>query len=227
MSSIKNYIPALASSPLFNTLSEEALSELFSKIPYKIEKYCKGDVILAEDEVCNTLNLILEGSIEVQKIDISGKVLSIAEFTTGDVFGEMLIFADRNTSPITAIAKTKATVLHINKLSVVSLCQNNSDFLLQYLRIISNKAMILNLKLKEVTLKTIRQKICEYLLAQYKQQKSLKIALKMTKREWADKIGVQRPSLSRELIKMKEEGIIEYDKDCIIIEDLSSLEDNA
>jgi Mn-dependent DtxR family transcriptional regulator len=46
----------------------------------------------------------------------------------------------------------------------------------------------------------------------------------MTKKDWADKIGVQRPSLSRELIKMKEEGIIEYYKNIIIIEDLKALE---
>jgi CRP-like cAMP-binding protein len=157
-------------------------------------------------------------------MDSSGKVLTIAEFGTGEIFGEMLIFADRNTSPINAISKNKTVILHMNKSAVIGLCQNNSGFLMEYLRIISNKAMILNLKLKEVTLKTIRQKICEFILSQYKEQKSLTIHLNMTKKDWADKIGVQRPSLSRELIKMKEEGIIEYYKNIIIIEDLKALE---
>ena len=45
----------------------------------------------------------------------------------------------------------------------------------------------------------------------------------MSKKEWADKLGVQRPSLSRELIKMKEEGIIDYDKDTISILNSSAL----
>ncbi|MCM8709667.1 Crp/Fnr family transcriptional regulator [Clostridium sp. SYSU_GA19001] len=223
--SIVNYFKAIKSSSLFKTFTEEDLISLFSKIPYKVEKYNKGDIILAEDDSCNTLNLILEGSLEVQKNDSTGKVLSIAEFGSGEIFGEMLIFADKNTAPINVIAKTKCTVLHINKASVISLCQNNSGFLLEYLRIISNKAMILNLKLKEVTLKTIRQKISEYILAQYNQQNSLKIKLNMTKKDWADKIGVQRPSLSRELIKMKEDEIIDYNKDIIIIKNLEALEE--
>jgi CRP/FNR family transcriptional regulator, dissimilatory nitrate respiration regulator len=222
--SIINYIDNITKTTLFKNFTEGDIISLFSKVPYKIEHYSKGAVILAEDEVCDTLNMILEGNVEVQKMDSTGKVLTIAEFGTGEIFGEMLIFADRNTSPINAISKNKTTVLLMNKKSVIGLCQNNSSFLMEYLRIISNKAMILNLKLKEVTLKTIRQKICEFILNQYKEQKSLKIKLTMTKKDWADKIGVQRPSLSRELIKMKEEGIIDYDKDNILIKDLDSLE---
>jgi CRP-like cAMP-binding protein len=223
--SIKAYINIIKATSLFKTISEENLLNLFSKIPYKIEKYSKGDLILAEDDICTTLNLILNGNLEIQKMDSSGKVLSIAEFTTGEIFGEMLIFADRNASPINVLAKSNVAVLHIPKSAVISLCQSNEGFLLEYLRIISNKAMILNLKLKEVTLKTIRQKICEFILFQYKEQNSLKIKLSMTKKDWADKIGVQRPSLSRELIKLKEEGIIDYNKDIITITDLGSLED--
>lgn len=218
--SIQKYISILRNTGLFKTFTEEDLTKLFSKIPYKIEHYSRGDVILAEDDTCNTLNLILEGTVEIQKVDSTGKVLSIAEFGLGEIFGEMLIFADRNKSPINVIAKNKSSVLHINKSSVVSLCQNNKGFLFEYLRIISNKAIILNLKLKEVTLKTIRQKISEYILIKYKEQQSLNIKLNMTKKEWADKIGVQRPSLSRELIKMKDECIIDYDKDVITIKNL-------
>lgn len=221
--SIHDYITVIKNTTLFNSFSVEDLERLFNTIPYKLECYGKGDVVLAEEDTCSTLNLILEGTIEIQKIDASGKILSIAEFTKGNIFGEMLIFADLNESPINAISKTKSTVLLMNKASVISLCQKSESFLSEYLRIISNKAMILNLKLKEVTLKTIRQKICEYLILQYKKQNSLTINLTMTKKDWADKIGVQRPSLSRELIKMKEEGIIDFHKNIIIIKDLDTL----
>lgn len=223
--SINNYIKTLLRTPLFNSFTEEQLYSLFNKIPYKVMTYSKNDIILSEDDSCTTLNLILEGTLEIQKVDSTGKVLTIAEFSTGEIFGEMLIFADKNTSPINVLAKTNAIVLHINKDAVLSLCQNSQSFLLEYLRIISNKAMILNLKLKEVTLKTIRQKISEFILMQNKTQKSMKIKLNMTKKDWAEKIGVQRPSLSRELIRMKEEGLIDYDKDTIIINNINLLKE--
>ena len=49
----------------------------------------------------------------------------------------------------------------------------------------------------------------------------------MSKKDWADKLGVQRPSLSRELINMKKDGLIDYDRSKIIILDLEEIKDNA
>lgn len=94
----------------------------------------------------------------------------------------------------------------------------------EFLNTVSNRALGLSSKLKEISLKTIRQKICEFLLIQYTQTGKTKINLGMSKKDWADKLGVQRPSLSRELINLKEEGIIDYDKDSITILDIDSLE---
>jgi len=39
----------------------------------------------------------------------------------------------------------------------------------------------------------------------------------------AEHMGIQRPSLSRELSRMREEGIIEFDKEFIVIKDLDDL----
>ncbi|MDD4504112.1 MAG: helix-turn-helix domain-containing protein, partial [Clostridiaceae bacterium] len=73
------------------------------------------------------------------------------------------------------------------------------------------------------TLKTIRQKICESLYDEYMKQKQLTINLQMNRNEWAERLGVQRPSLSRELIKMRKEGIIDYDRLVIHIKDIDSI----
>lgn len=222
---INEYISVLQDINLFKSFTKENLIELFSRIPYKISSYSKGDIIFSEGDECKTLNILLEGKIEIQNIDPMGKVLSIAEFSKGEIFGEMLIFSDRNTYPINVLSKSTAVVLHMHKDAVVSLCQSNSGFLYEYLRIISNKAMLLNMKLGQVTLKTIRQKICQYILSEHARQKSSSIKLTITKKEWADKLGVQRPSLSRELIKLKEDGFIDYNKNVINIVDLEGIKD--
>jgi CRP-like cAMP-binding protein len=222
---INDYITVLQSTTLFKSFSKEALLELFSRIPYKISSYNRGDIIFSEDDECKTLNMLLDGKIEIQNIDQMGKVLSIAEFVKGEIFGEMLIFSDRNTYPINVLSKSATVVLHMQKDAVISLCQLNGTFLYEYLRTISNKAMLLNMKLSQITLKTIRQKICDYILTEHILQKSTSIHLPMTKKEWADKLGVQRPSLSRELIKLKEEELIDYDKNIITILDLEGLKE--
>lgn len=223
--SLDNHIKLLASSELFKDFSPAALLKLFENIDYTIKKYGKDDIIFIEDDECTTLSIILKGIVEIQRIDTSGKLMKIAEFTFGDVFGEVLIFSDHSRYPMTVSCKADSVVMHISRTSIVKLCQTETSFLYAYLRMISNKAYILNKKLKEVTLKTIRQKISEYIYNQSIKQNSLTVHVNMTKKEWADLIGVQRPSLSRELIRMKDEGIIDYDKDQIIIMDLDALED--
>lgn len=222
---LDKYIQLLCGTELFKDVSLENLLSLFKTLDYKIEKYSKSDIVFIEDEDCENLGIILEGMIEIQKIDPNGRIMTIATFSPGDVFGEMLIFSEDHKFPMTVVSKSNSTVMHLSKDSVIKICQSQTSFLYSYLRMICSKALILNTKLKEVTLKTIRQQICEFLLIQSKKQGGPTIKLNMTKREWADIIGVQRPSLSRELIKMKEEGIIDYDKDLIIIRDIDALQD--
>ena len=221
---LENYLNILEKSKLFGIHNEVDFIKIFNSIDYKIIKYSKGRVVHDEDDLCTCLSIILQGSIEIQKIDAMGKLLTVAEFTIGSTFGENLIFGDKKRYPMTVFSKTDTIVLEIKKESVTTLCQLDPKFMLEFLNTVSNRAMVLNSKLIEVALKTIRQKICEFLLLQYNKNQSTQINIGMTKKDWADKLGVQRPSLSRELIKMKEDGIIEYDKDIIIIKDVSGLE---
>lgn len=221
---IEKYIDILTTTELFSGLERESIFKLFKTLDYKIEIYTKEDVLFIEDEECQNLSVILDGFIEIQKIDSNGKVLTVAKFEAGDVFGELLIFSDHSRFPMTVVSKTNSIVMHINRDSVIKLCQVETYFLYAYLKLISRKAYILNQKLKEVTLRTIRQQISEFLYSQSKIQKTDIIKIAMTKKEWADKIGVQRPSLSRELIKMKEEGIIDFNKGVVTIVDRPTLE---
>ena len=221
---LEKYLSVLEKSKLFGIHANVDFIKIFNSIDYKIVKYSKGQVVHNEDDLCSCLSIILEGNIEIQKIDAMGKLLTVAEFTTGSTFGENLIFGDKKRYPMTVFSKKNTTVLEIKKESVATLCQLDPKFMLEFLNTVSNRAMVLNSKLKELTLKTIRQKICEFLLLQYGKTQTAEINLGMTKKDWADKIGVQRPSLSRELIKMKEEGLIDYDKDIIIIKNIDGLE---
>ncbi|MBU5592134.1 Crp/Fnr family transcriptional regulator [Clostridium sp. MSJ-4] len=212
---------------LFKKFTEEDLQILLHDPNVKISSYDKDNVIFMEEDTCENLSIILEGNIEIQKIDQSGKLLTVASLKKGDAFGENLLFGDKNLYPMTVMSKTKSIILHIPKNIVALLCQKNLDFLYEFLKTLSNKAVALSSKIKQVTLKTIREKICEFLYKKYCYSNNKKIMLNMSKKEWADKLGVQRPSLSRELMKLKEEGIIDYEKDYILILDVELLENDV
>lgn len=220
---LKHYINTLNNTPLFKNFTTKDFELLFKDADYIISKYAKDSIVFNADEECTKLNIILDGNIRIQKIDPFGRSLVIAEFKSGDIVGEALLFGERNTYPMTGISTVNTTVLHIPKKTILHLCHEYDNFLIEFLRFLSGKSVTLSNKLDEISLKTIRQKICEFILLEYKKNNKMKVKLNMSKKEWADKLGVQRPSLSRELIKMKEESLINYDKHYIYIKNLEEI----
>jgi CRP-like cAMP-binding protein len=102
-------------------------------------------------------------------------------------------------------------------------CSGHKTLLNNMLRIVSNKAISLNEKIEYLSVRSIREKISKYLIAQYKQQKSTTLFLNMNRNEMADFLNVTRPSLSREMSFMKEEGLIDYHRSSVKILNLEKI----
>lgn len=220
---LENYYNILKAINLFGNFSDEDFSKFFKNTNYWMSTYSKDSMVFIEGRECNSLNIILSGNIRIEKIDPFGKTLAIVDFKDGDIYGETLLFGKPNTYPMTGISTMDTTVLFIPKDVVFYLCKNDDVFLKEFITSLSLKSVTLSSKLKQISLKTIRQKICEFILLDYNKNKSLKIKLNMTKTEWADIIGVQRPSLSRELLMMKNLGLIDYDYKYIYVMNLEEI----
>jgi len=220
---LKDYIYVLNNIDLFKNFTEKDFDLLFTNLDYKILRYTKGSMVFIANEECSALNIILDGNIRIQKIDSFGKSLVIAEFKSGDTVGEALLFGEKNVFPMTGISTSTTTMLYIPKEAILYLCQQNDVFLSEFLKLLSGKSVTLSNKLDQISLKTIRQKICEFIMIEYRKTNKMKIKLNMSKKELADKMGIQRPSLSRELIKLKKEELIDYDKHYIYIKNLEEI----
>lgn len=212
-----DYIPLIKKIGLFKELSNEDIYNLFTKDLYVIKDYKKNSIIYLQNEKCTTLDIVLKGTIVVQGIDSKGNILTISDFNIGDALGGNLLFCHKNFYPMTVIAKNNSTVLHIKKELILKLCQSDINFLNHFLRSISDKTLILTDKIKSISMKTIRECIIDFLIYESYSQNSKTVKLEMTKKELAEKFGIQRPSLSRELNKMRKDGLIEYDAHSITI----------
>lgn len=220
---MENLFKLLKNVNLFNCLSEEELKKIFNNNHHAVKKYKKNSIIYMQNEKCKTLDVVLDGIISIQKIDSEGNMLSINNFANSDIIGENLLFSVKNVYPMTIIAKSDVDILHINKDLILMLCQNNKHFLLGFLQSLSSKALILSDKITALSMKTLRQCIIEFLLFEYYAQDNVEIKLNMTKKDLAEKFGVQRSSLSRELNKMRKDGLIDFNSKYIIIKDIDLL----
>mgnify|MGYP006419099277 FL=1 len=157
------------------------------------------------------MDILLAGQITIQKIDENGNILTIGEFLAPDIIGAKLIFSKRNHYPLNVSSQSDALILHVNKEMILNLSRTNGEFLNALLEMISDRATVLTDKINQISLKSIRQKIVDFLNYESCAQNSDVIKLNTSKRNLAERFGIQRSSLSRELSKMKADGLLEYD----------------
>lgn len=222
---MENLIEKLLENSLFNGVTKEEVIEIVNVINYSTRSYLKGEIIAQEDDECDVLGLVVEGKVVVERLYLSGKEIIMKTLRAGDVFGEALIFSDFNKYPATVVAVEDCKIIYLSKQEIITLFAFKKKFMENFLKLLSEKVFSLNKKIKSLSLKTVKQKVADYILQECIIQKTNNIHLKISKEELALNIGIPRPSLSRELIKLRDEGLIEFDRRNIKVIDEEGLEE--
>lgn len=198
-------------------MNKNEVLKFFEKSHYRVINYSKNDIIALEGSPCINVGLVLKGGVDIKRILTSNSVIHLSSFNEGDFFGEVIAFSDTTVYPATVIASSDSKVMFITKNDFIGFCSSHPDFLEMFLNTLTNKIIVLNQSITGLSLTSIRQKISNYLLSEYDTQGSIFININMTKQKLSEKLGIPRPSLSRELINMKNEGILDYSKNVIKI----------
>ncbi len=201
----------LQDATLLQGLQSEDMQAYLKEGRFRLVSYKKNTVIHFEGEQCTSLEIILCGKVAVERIEQSGGLLTIAEFYSDDILGGNLLFSRNPCYPMTITTQQPSVIVEIKKDLLFEMFCNNPSFLRMFLEYVSDHAFILGDKIKHYVNKTIRESLMSFLKYESKKQNSNHIQLNMTKKELADKIGVQRTSLSREMAKMREDGLISFD----------------
>ena len=207
---MKNNLELFKQIDLVKSFDANQLESLLQAKGNKVNSYEKNNIVHFVGDICENLEIILSGEVVVERIDESGKLMTIAEFFDGDILGGNLLFSKNPYYPMTVTSKDATLILEINKDRLFSLFSDNHEFLKSYLAYVSDHTVILGDRIKHYVNRTIRESLISYLDYECKKQNSNIIKLSMTKKALAERIGVQRTSLSRELAKMREDGLIEF-----------------
>jgi len=208
---------------LFKDMNYVDIDNFLKVSNFTIKKYLKGNLVVLEDSTCEELGILRKGLLEVQSLYPSGKSLTLNRLEPAEIFGEIILFSKSNKFPSTIKAIEDSEIMFIKKANLMNCLSNCHRFMENFLTLLSDRLFMLNKKIKMLTMENIRQKIGDFLREEYKKQKTLIIKVPLSRQEMAEHMGIQRPSLSRELSKMRKEGIIEFDKEFIVIKDLDDL----
>jgi CRP-like cAMP-binding protein len=208
------YENILLKTSLFHGFQSEEILTMLDCLQPKLQGYNRNDYIVIAGQPFENIGIVLNGEATVSKENAAGNRVVMTLLEQGDIFGEMVAFSSQLTWPATVQAQKNCEVFFLPRGKIIGecskLCPWHRTLIRNFLRIISERALLLNKKVEYLTIKSIRGKICTYLLEQYQTTGDKHITLPLKRNELADFLNVSRPSLSREICKMKAEGVIDF-----------------
>ena len=196
--------------PHFGKVDLKTIKELISAGQITKRFYHKGETVHEQNTRCCGIDIVRSGKLIAYSLAPNGSETVVFEFQKDSIIGANLLFGDQNNYPMNIYCTRDSTIFHITKQAIIQLL-NNYDFVLSFVKSLSLNSQGLNRRIAMYTQKSLRENIIDYLKALSISQGSQIITLPTTKKQLADYFGVQRPSLFRELKRMKDEGLIEID----------------
>ncbi|MDD5835927.1 MAG: Crp/Fnr family transcriptional regulator [bacterium] len=194
---------------LFQNITLNEKGKILKLLNATIFTYQKGVNVSYSFNDSETVGVILEGSLDIVRIDYNGNRTIIDTVYEDELFGSSITSIINNDYEI--VTKEEVRILwidynHILKNSDTSLAYN--QFLKNLLSILLEYNILKNERIEILTQKTIRNKLLEYFRLTAQKNKSKVIYLKSTWQDLADYLAIDRSAMSRELKNLKDEGFI-------------------
>lgn len=223
----QKYLNIISSSELFQNIPKSELGIMLDCLNPQIRSYQRNECIALAGSEFLAIGIVLSGNVTVLKENVAGNRVILSVLDPGDMFGEMAAFARKRVWPATVMAQNEVKALFLPPEKVIGNCQRQCDshrrLIYNMLMIISNKALALNKKMEYLSIKNLREKISTYLLEFYQQTGKNTFMLPLKRNELADFLNITRPALSREMGRMRDEGIIDFHRSSVQIKDLNAL----
>ena len=199
---------------LFENVRNNEVLELLKCIGIKTKTFKKNSVILKQASKIDFLGVILSGNATIIKTDSMGNETTVEELKTNDIFGHNIVCCGVDRSPVDIIADKECEVLFLPFEKVVTPCSKLCSYHLQLIKnimkMISKRNSLLNDKIDIIGQKTTRDKILA-LLETYRNGERV-FSIPYSREEMAKFLHVDRSAMSRELCKMRDEGILRFHK---------------
>ncbi len=216
---------------LFRNIEQDELSSMLVCLDFRVRSFYRNDIINMAGDTFDGVGVVIEGQVSVVKENVSGERIVFAILRQGELFGEMAAFTGNRKWPATIIAHTDCTVMYIPSEKLVGQCAHSCGghrkLILNMLGILSQKAVTLSRQLEYLSIRNVRGRIACYLLEQHNRSGTPTFMLAMNRNELSDFLNVTRPSLSREMGRMRDEGMLDFHRSSVRIMDMEALKSAA
>ena len=213
---MEQYLPILKRTKLMVGVAEDEIRSMLQCLDARLHRYRKGEYVFRQGEHIQHITVLAEGELHLQRDDYWGNRTIIQRIAEGEMFGEAYIAPDSGVILNDVVAADDSTVILFDVNRILTTCSNACRFhsmVMQNLFFaISEKNRALVQKLGHMSQRTTREKLISYLSDEAKKQGTGSFAIPFNRQQLADFLSVDRSAMSNELCKMRDEGLLTFEK---------------
>lgn len=211
-----NDIVKIKNSCLFEDIKETELTSMLNCLGGVIKEFKKSEFIFIEGFELKQIGVIIEGTVHMVKEDLWGKKMILASMKSGEIFGESFVCGKYGSSLVSFQAAENCKILFLAFHRVLCSCNKSCSYhhklIENMVTLMARKNMTLMNKMEILSKKSIRERVLTWLSQQAQLNGSERFESPMGRIELADYLCVDRSALTRELSRMKTDGLLDYHK---------------
>ncbi|OLR64881.1 Crp/Fnr family transcriptional regulator [Peptoniphilus porci] len=195
---------------LFNNLNEVELDEVKNYLS-DIKVYKNKSTIFSVGDHINYFGILLKGQVDLEMDDVFGNKTILSKLSAPALFAESILIKGVREIPLSVVTTMDTEIIFFDYNSFSSKNLKSKEKVKDNLiKILAGKNLFMRDKLNLLTLPTSRAKILYFLSTQARKSHSKYFTIDFNITELAQFLNLNRSSLSRELSKLKKEGLIDY-----------------
>ena len=206
----------LKKTALFRGAAEDELPTLLGCLTPSYRDYAKGEMILRQGEDISAVGMVLSGRAQVIEEDFWGNRNILSDVWPGELFGESYAFLPGELLRVSVVAEEPSRIMLLDSRRMLDVCSSACRF---HTRLVQNvlsetarKNLALTRKLSHMSKRSTREKLLSYLSSQSLAAGSDSFEIPFNRQQLADYLCVDRSAMSNELCKMRDEGLLSFER---------------
>ena len=201
---------------IFQGMSEKEIADALEGLSAATKKYKKGTTILHAGSTTRRMGLVLEGGVTIENNDVWGNRTILSHVGKNQFFAETYGLLANEPLLVDVVSNEDCQILFltIGYLHRGTLTPESwtAKIMRNLLTISTHKNLTLSGRSFHTAPKTIRGRVMSYLNSVSIQKGSTKFDIPFDRQQMADYLNLERTALSKELGKMKDDGLIDFHK---------------
>lgn len=226
--SVNARIAALMHSPMFLGFSADELQRVCACLGVEVRPFERGDVLVREQDPLTSVGVVASGSVHSTRLLPDGHRDLVSIVSVGEVFGEEILGGREGLSACTVTGASPGVVLSVGMQRIVRasgpLCELRSRVVENLFHLLAEKNVALQQRLELLAHRSLRERILLYLDEQRRaHHPATRFAIDLSREQLAEYLRADRAALSRELMRMKRDGLIDVERNVFQLLDVRSL----